>query len=85
MISGGLPERFNGADCKSVNPSGLAGSNPAPAANDATPVKASTSTGVFNRTAEAMRPKQPRLYASAVFTPRKEETPWKRENKKGLK
>ena len=33
MISGDVPERFNGTDCKSANPSGLAGSNPATAAN----------------------------------------------------
>lgn len=58
MISGGLPERFNGADCKSADPPGRVGSNPTPNANDATPVEALTSTGVFNHTAGAMWPKQ---------------------------
>lgn len=57
MISGDVPERFNGTDCKSVNPSGLAGSNPAVAANFATGTEALTSAPAFNHT-------QPKLYGS---------------------
>lgn len=85
MISGRVPEWFNGAVSKTADPSGHVGSNPTPTANDATGMEALTSTPVFNHTAEAMGPKQPRLYASAVFNPREENTSWKREKSKGLK
>jgi hypothetical protein len=44
--------------------------------------EALTSVTAFNHTAEAVWPKQPRLYASAVCFPRKENTQWKSENKK---
>lgn len=84
-IDGRVPEWSIGADCKSAEPSGSVGSNPTPAANNATGVEALTSTPVFNHTAEAMWPKQPKLYASAVSIPREEKTRWKPENKKGLK
>jgi hypothetical protein len=87
LISGGLAEWSNApvlktgrdADTSFIRP------NRMPATKFATGVEALTSTPVFNHTAEAMRPKQPRLYASAVFNPREENTPWKREKLKGLK
>jgi hypothetical protein len=85
MISGRVPEWLNGAVLKTADRSGRVGSSPTPTANFAVPVSALTPTGTFNHTAEAMWPKQPRLYASAVFNPREENTPWKRENKKVLK
>jgi hypothetical protein len=64
MISGDVPERFNGTDCKSVSPSGFAGSNPAVAANFAAEAKASTSAPAFNHTQPKLRgSKQRKLYA----------------------
>lgn len=75
LISGDVPERFNGTDCKSDSPSGFAGSNPAIAANFATEAEASTSAPAFNHTAEAMQ-SATELYASAVSFPRMEKTQW---------
>lgn len=86
MKSGDVPERFIGADCKSANPSGLAGSNPAVAAIFAVPVSAQTLTGTFNHTAEAMRSKQPKLYASRCVS-QKGAQQWtnnRKENKEDL-
>jgi hypothetical protein len=85
MISGEVLQRFTRADLKSADPQGRVGSNPTLSANNATGVEALTPTPVFNHTAEAMWPKQPRLYASAVYNPREENTSWKQEKSKGLK
>lgn len=63
LISGGMPERFNGADCKSADPSGRVGSNPTPSAIFAARAEAVTSALAFNHTQPKLYgPKQPELY-----------------------
>ena len=69
MISGDVPERFNGTDCKSDSPSGFAGSNLAVAANFATRAEAVTSAPAFNHAQPKLNgSKQPKLYASGCVS-----------------
>ena len=77
LIRGRDGERLTDTTCNRVH----VGPIPAPASNFAVPVSALTLTGTFNHTAEAMWPKQPRLYASAVSFPRMEKTQWTNNGK----
>ena len=72
LIRGGLAKLAKAASLQGA----IAGSIPAPASNFATEAEALTSAPVFNHTAEAVRPKQPKVYASAVSFPRKARTQW---------
>jgi hypothetical protein len=72
LIRGRDGEWLTDATCNRVH----AGSIPTPASNFAARAEASTSAPAFNHTAEAMRPKQPKVYASAVSFPRKVRTQW---------
>jgi hypothetical protein len=72
LVRGGDGEWLTDATCNRVH----AGSIPTPASNFAVPMGAQTPTGTFNHTAEAMWPKQPKVYASAVSFPRTEKTQW---------
>ena len=85
LISGDVPERFIGADCKSADPSGLVGSNPTVAAIFAARAEALTSAPAFNHTAEAEW-LATELYASRCVS-QKGAQQWtnnKKENKEDL-
>ncbi len=87
MKSGGVPERSIGADCKSANPSGLAGSNPATAAIFATGTEALTSAPVFNHTQPRLHgPMQAKLYRPVCVSQigARQWTNNRKENKEGL-
>lgn len=77
MIRGGDGEWQAATICNR----GYAGSIPTPASNFAVPMGVCAPIRTFNHTAEAMRPKQPKVYASAVSFPRKVRTQWTNNRK----
>ena len=77
-----VSQTSGGLQSKEVLP---VGSNPTLSANFAVPVSAETPTETFNRTVEAMRPKQPRLYALWLCLSKIGETAWTPESKKVLR
>lgn len=82
LISGGMPERFIGADCKSADPSGRVGSNPTPSAIFATGTEALTSAPAFNHTQPKLYgPKQPELYLSGCVFQTRSTQQWTNNNK----
>lgn len=87
MINGGLAEWSNAPVLKTgrgaVTP--FIRPNRMPAANLAARAEVCASAPAFNHTAEAMRSKQPRLYASAVSFPRMEKTQWTNEKNAAFK
>jgi len=69
-----VPERSIGTVLKTEEPLGSVGSNPTASANNAVMMEALTFIFTFNLTAEAMRSKQPKLYAFVVLIPREDNT-----------